>query len=139
MNNNITKIKEAGMYLINLDIIVNDLSKTDEAIKKYYVTSSQEINCISQLRENIFICSSKLIPENKADYALITFKIVETDEGPDIKRICYKYGIFKNIVTSEIINDSFIVCSDNADNQVLKIDDEGKIYNCFNMVLNTNY
>ena len=142
VNNNIIddrKIKNAGMYLINLDMIFNDLSRIDDAIQMYYIDFCQEINCISQLRENMFICSLQLIPEKKVDYSLITFNIEESNEGPIIKKISHKCGIFKNIISSKAINDSFIICSSQRDNQILKIDEDGKIYNCFNMVLNTKY
>ena len=130
------KFKEAGMYLINLDNIINGLSETDKAIQRYYITFSEKLICISQLRENMFICSAKLVSANKFDYAFITFKIVETDKDPVIESMCYKYDICKNIISSKPFNDSFIICSGNADNQILKIDKDGKINNCFNMVLN---
>ena len=122
-NNNIindTKFKEAGMYLINLDRIVNGLSESDKAIQRYFITFSEKLICISQLRENMFICTVKLVPSNKFDYAFITFKIIEKNKEPVIESICYKYDICKNIVSSKPINDSFIICSGNADTLIDK-------------------
>ena len=117
------KIKKAGIYIINLDIIFNDLFKIDKSIKIHYIDFCKELYYISQLREDMFICGFNLISEKKrAHHSLFTFNIEETKEEVIIKKIYYKYGRFRNIISSKLINDSFMISSDSKDNQILKID-----------------
>ena len=135
------KIEKAGIYIINLDTIFNDLSKIDKAIQINYFDCCKEIYCLSHIRENMFICSFKLIrPKNfKDNFSINTYEITEKNGMIKINKKYFMYGIYKNINSSKLIDDSFILCSNNEYNQLLKIDKNGEIYYYFDIRINNKF
>ena len=138
-NNNLikeAKIIKAGFYIINLDIILEDISKIEKAINIKYIDCCKEVYCISHIRDNMFVSTFELINKN---YTLTTFEIIEKNERIDINKISYYYGRGKNINSNKLINDSFIICSNNRNNSILRINKKGEIYYYCNLVLNNKF
>jgi len=135
------KIEKAGIYIINLDIIFNNLSKIDEAMQIKYFDSCKEINCISHIRENMLICNFKLIqPKNFRDqFSINTYEFTEKNGMININKKYFMHGIYKNINSRKLIDDSFIICSNNEYNQLLKIDKNGEIYYYFDIRINNKF
>ena len=135
------KIEKAGIYIINLDIIFNDLSKIDKTIQINYFDYCKEVYCISHIRENMFVCTYKLIRDKKIKqkFCINTYEIIENNGMININKKYYKNGIYKNINSSKLINDSFIICSNTYNNQLLKIDKNGEIYYYFDIRLNNKF
>jgi hypothetical protein len=138
-NNNLikeAKIIKAGFYIINLDIILEDISKIEKAINIKYIDCCKEVYCISHIRDNMFVSTFELINRN---YTLTTFEIIEKNERIDINKISYYYGRGKNINSNKLINDSFIICSNNRNNSILRINKKGEINYYCNLVLNNKF
>jgi len=133
------KIDKAGIYIINLDIISSDLSKIDKAIQINYFDSCKEIYCISHIRENMFICSFKLNKTKKYNFSINSYEIIEKNGMISINKKYFMYGIYKNINSSKLIEDSFIICSNNEYNQLLKIDKNGEINYYFDIRINNKF
>ena len=63
----------------------------------------------------------------------MTFEILEDNNKIVLNKIYYKQGDYKEINSSEMINDNFIICSCNKKNQIVKIDEYGKIFPYFDI------
>ena len=135
------KVEKAGIYIINLEVIFNDLPKIDKAIQINYFDSCKEIYCISHIRENMFICNYKIIQPKEIKYcfSINTYEIIEKNGMININKKNFLLGIYKNINSSKLIDDSFVICSNKEYNQLLKIDKNGEIYYCFDIRLNNKY
>jgi len=139
-NNEIKEIKinKAGFYIINLDIIFNNWSNIDKAIQINYLDFCKELYCISHIKENMFICTFKVIQSKnyKEHFSINTYEILEKNGIIHFNKKYFKNGIFKNINSSKLIDDSFIICSNKEYNQLLKIDKNGEIYYYFDIKIN---
>ena len=112
----------SGFYIIDLDDYEN--------IKIEYINNSRNISCITKVRENIFICNVDFTFKNDythKNYGLMSFEILEKNGKIIINKKAIKNGDHKMINNRDMINDCFILCSLNKNNQMLKIDEEGNI------------
>ena len=128
----INKINEekisGGFYIIDLD--------NYKDFKIQYIDNCKNVFCISNIRENIFVCSisfSHVKNYKHKNYELITFEILEDNNKIVLNKIYYKQGDYKEINSSEMINDNFIICSCNKKNQIVKIDEYGIIFPYFDI------
>ena len=128
------KITKAGFYIINLDILFTDISKIDKAIQIEYIDCCKEVNCISYIRDNIFVC--ELI---KSNYTITTFKIIEKNEIINLNKISYHFGNHKNINSKKLINGSFIICSNYRNNSILRINKNGEMYYFCSLLLDNKF
>ena len=124
---------KAGIYIINFDHIFNNISKIDKSIK--YIKYCKKIHSILHIKDNMFICNFKKFENN---YSLTTFEIIENNEKIDIKKISYHSGFCKDINSNKLINDSFIICSYQKNNEIFKIKTNGELYRICCLKLNKN-
>ena len=129
-------IKDAGFYIINLEnknIVKN--------IQMKYTNLCKCVNCIMPIRNNLFACTLEFSRRNedpyfKKYYSLMTFKIYEEENGNiKIDEKGYKNGYYKNINSFQLINDYYIICSDDKTNSILKIMMNGKIFFYYKNIL----
>ena len=119
----------AGFYIIDLDNFEYFYQK---------INNSKNVFYIIKVNENMFICSLELMNRDNyshKNYGLISFIISEKNGKITIDRKATKIGDYKNINNREMIDDFFILCSLNKNNQILKIDENGKIVFFFNFIL----
>ena len=86
----------------------------------------------------MFICSINFVSNKDylhKYYGLITYEIIEKNGKIHLNKKSSIKGDYKNINNREIINDLYIICSINKNNQILKIDEEGTIVFFFDLVL----
>ena len=120
----------SGFYIIDLDDYEN--------IKIEYINNSRNISCITKVRENIFICNVDFTFKNDythKNYGLMSFEILEKNGKIIINKKAIKNGDHKMINNRDMINDCFILCSLNKNNQMLKIDEEGNIIFFFDLII----
>ena len=129
-------IKDAGFYIINLEnknIVKN--------IQMKYTNLCKCVNCIMPIRNNLFACTLEFSRRNedpyfKKYYSLMTFKIYEEENGNiKIDEKGYKNGYYKNINSFQLINDYYIICSDDKTNSILKIMMNGNIFFYYKNIL----
>ena len=120
---------DAGFYIIDLD--------NYEKIYQH-INYSKNVFYITKVNENMFICSIDFVNETNYlhnNYGLMSFIFSEKNGKITIDQKLTKKGDYKNINNREMIDDFFILCSVNKNNQILKIDENGRIIFFFNFIL----
>ena len=118
----------AGLYIINLE------KYKDFQIE--YINGCSNVFNIFNIRDNIFICGIDIIDKDNymhKNYQLTTFELLEDNNKTLVKQKYYKNGNYKEINSSKMISDYFIICSSNKDSKLMKINKEGIIIPYFSL------
>ena len=131
-NNNIIfkeekkNVKKAGIYIINLD---------NKKAKIEYIKFCQIIYYIIPFKKNMFICNYKShnLDDQFFFYSISIFTLEEKNNETFLNQLGFINGKYQSI-NSDIIYRNFILCSSETKNSLLKINNNGSIYNYFDKI-----